>query len=243
VKAVRSLHGKEGVPLEEIAVLYRINARSEPFEEAFAAAAIPYQVRDGAFLRRPGPRSVLQRLKRVGGSVAEAVVAITDELGYDPEATPDADEEVTRQSDLGRMRSLAVEFERAHPRGRRGRVRRRARRALLDRAHRPRREPAHVSPREGVGVRRGVPAEAARRRAPVPFGPREGRPRGGTPAPVRRDHARPHVPVPHLAECRPRASRARSWTRWSSCRPRPRARRRRPVRRSPSAEEERCSTD
>jgi len=117
VKAVRSLHGKEGVPLEEIAVLYRINARSEPFEEAFAAAAIPYQVRDGAFLRRPGPRSVLQRVKRAGGSVAEAVDAITDQLGYDPEATPDADEEVTRQSDLGRMRSLAVEFERAHPEG------------------------------------------------------------------------------------------------------------------------------
>ena len=38
-----------------MAVLYRINARSEPFEEAFAAAGIPYQVRDGAFLRRPGP--------------------------------------------------------------------------------------------------------------------------------------------------------------------------------------------
>ena len=54
------------VPLEEIAVLYRINARSEPFEEAFAAAGIPYQVRDGAFLRRPGPRSVLHRLKRAG---------------------------------------------------------------------------------------------------------------------------------------------------------------------------------
>jgi DNA helicase-2/ATP-dependent DNA helicase PcrA len=113
VQAVRRLYQEEEVPLEEIAVLYRINARSEPFEEAFAAAAIPYQVRDGAFLRRPGPRSVLQRLKRVGGSVAEAVGAITDELGYDPEATPDADEEVTRQSDLGRMRSLAAEFDRA----------------------------------------------------------------------------------------------------------------------------------
>jgi DNA helicase II / ATP-dependent DNA helicase PcrA len=114
VQAVRGLHQDEDVPLEEIAVLYRINARSEPFEEAFAAAGIPYQVRDGAFLRRPGPRSVLQRLKRSGaGSVAEAVEAITDRLGYDPEATPDADEEVTRQSDLGRMRSLAAEFERA----------------------------------------------------------------------------------------------------------------------------------
>jgi len=114
VKAVRALHAHEAVPLEEIAVVYRINARSEPFEEAFAAAAIPYQVRDGAFLRRPGPRAVLQRLKRAGiGSVAEAVEAVTDQLGYDPEASPDADEEVTRQSDLGRMRSLATEFERA----------------------------------------------------------------------------------------------------------------------------------
>ena len=118
VQAVRRLYQEEAVELEEIAVLYRINARSEPFEEAFAAAAIPYQVRDGAFLRRPGPRAVLQRLKRAGaGSVAEAVATISDQLGYDPEAAPDADEEVTRQSDLGRMRSLAAEFERAHPDG------------------------------------------------------------------------------------------------------------------------------
>jgi len=122
VEAVRGLHKglhkEESVPLEEIAVLYRINARSEPFEEAFAAAGIPYQVRDGAFLRRPGSRSVLQRLKRASaGSVAEAVEAITDALGYDPSASPDSDEEVTRQSDLGRMRSLAAEFERAHPDG------------------------------------------------------------------------------------------------------------------------------
>jgi DNA helicase-2/ATP-dependent DNA helicase PcrA len=119
VEAARRLHDEEAVPFEEIAVLYRINARSEPFEEAFAAAGIPYQVRDGAFLRRPGPRSVLQRLRRPpgAGSLAEAVDAITNELGYDPEATPDADEEVTRQSDLARMRSLAAEFERAHPDG------------------------------------------------------------------------------------------------------------------------------
>jgi DNA helicase II / ATP-dependent DNA helicase PcrA len=118
VQAVQRLATEEAVPLEEIAVLHRINARSEPFEEAFAAAGIPYQVRDGAFLRRPGPRSVLQRLRRASaGSVAEAVAAITDQLGYDPEASPEADEEVTRQSDLGRMRSLASEFELAHPGG------------------------------------------------------------------------------------------------------------------------------
>jgi DNA helicase-2/ATP-dependent DNA helicase PcrA len=119
VDAARLLHDEEAVPFEEIAVLYRINARSEPFEEAFAAAGIPYQVRDGAFLRRPGPRGVLQRLKRASaeGSIGREVERITAELGYDPEASPDADEEVTRQSDLARMRSLASEFERSHPDG------------------------------------------------------------------------------------------------------------------------------
>jgi DNA helicase-2/ATP-dependent DNA helicase PcrA len=49
------------------------------------------------------------------GSVAEIVAVITDQLGYDPDASPDAAEEVTRQADLARMRSLASEFERAHP--------------------------------------------------------------------------------------------------------------------------------
>ena len=119
VEGVRRLAREGTVPLEEIAVLYRINARSEPFEEAFAAAGVPYQVRDGSFLRRPGPRSVLQRLRRFreGGSIAEAVDAIAVELGYDPEASPDADEEITRQSDLARMRALASEFGRSHPDG------------------------------------------------------------------------------------------------------------------------------
>src|SRR5438552_3385771 len=39
VERVRRLDA-EGVPLEEMAVIYRINARSERFEEAFAAARI-----------------------------------------------------------------------------------------------------------------------------------------------------------------------------------------------------------
>jgi ATP-dependent DNA helicase UvrD/PcrA len=118
VKAVRRLRDDAAVPLDQIAVLYRINARSEQFEEAFAAAGIPYQVRDGAFLRRPGPRAVIQRMKRTrGGSVAQTVAGVTDELGYDADASPEADEEVTRQSDLGRLRSLASEFEGAHPDG------------------------------------------------------------------------------------------------------------------------------
>jgi DNA helicase-2/ATP-dependent DNA helicase PcrA len=111
VSTARELH-HDGVAWDQIAVLMRINARSERFEEALAAATIPYQVRDGAFLRRTGPRAVLAQLKRGGGGVgvAQAVAAVTDGLGYAPDAAHDSDEELTRQADLGRMRQLAQEY-------------------------------------------------------------------------------------------------------------------------------------
>ena len=97
-----------------MAVLYRINARSEPFEEAFAAAGIPYQVRDGAFLRRPGPRAAMARLRRATArpDVVAVVEAATDEVGFDPESGSDDTEEVTRQADLARLRALAAEYQR-----------------------------------------------------------------------------------------------------------------------------------
>jgi DNA helicase-2/ATP-dependent DNA helicase PcrA len=111
---VRRLRG-EGVAFEEMAVLYRINARSEPYEEAFAAAGVPYQVRDAAFLRRPGPRSVLARLRKsASAGVVEAVELATAAVGFDPTTEPDDAEEVTRQADLGRLRALAAEFAAAH---------------------------------------------------------------------------------------------------------------------------------
>jgi DNA helicase-2/ATP-dependent DNA helicase PcrA len=109
----RRLH-RDGVAFEEMAVIYRINARSEPYEEAFAAAEVPYQVRDGAFLRRPGPRAVLAALRRPGsGTVAELVDAATDAVGYDPDTLSDDAEEITRQADLGRLRALATEYRNA----------------------------------------------------------------------------------------------------------------------------------
>ena len=111
VAEARRLHD-DGTDWDEIAVLYRINARSEPYEEAFAAASIPYQVRDGAFLRRPGPRAVLARLRPAAAArdVAGAVEQVTDALGYAPAADHDTDEEATRQADLGRLRQLAAEY-------------------------------------------------------------------------------------------------------------------------------------
>jgi DNA helicase-2/ATP-dependent DNA helicase PcrA len=113
VAEARRLHDG-GTPWEQIAVLYRINARSEAYEEALAAAGVPYQVRDGSFLRRPGPRGVIARLRRAGGAsdVADAVVAATDAIGYALGGVSDdaGEDEATRQADLGRMRALADEY-------------------------------------------------------------------------------------------------------------------------------------
>jgi DNA helicase-2/ATP-dependent DNA helicase PcrA len=112
IERCRTLHDT-GTSWDQMAVLYRVNARSELFEEAFAAEGIAYQVRDGAFLRRPGPRALLGRLRRAPQrpDVATLVEALTDELGYDPEATSDVDEEITRQADLGRLRAIAAEYQ------------------------------------------------------------------------------------------------------------------------------------
>lgn len=120
VDEVRRLHATDGIPFEEMAVLYRINARSERFERALADAGIPFQVRDGAFLRRSAARATLARLRRAGGapgSVTAAVDGATAALGFDPDTEPDSEEEATRQSDLARLRALAREFAEARPDG------------------------------------------------------------------------------------------------------------------------------
>jgi DNA helicase-2/ATP-dependent DNA helicase PcrA len=112
VKEINRL-ATQGTPFEEIAILYRINARSDDYEEALLAAHIPYQVRDGAFLRRPGPRNVLRRLARAdkNAPAADLVTKAANDLGWTPDADePDGTEEATRQADLGRLVQLAEEF-------------------------------------------------------------------------------------------------------------------------------------
>lgn len=105
-----------GVAWEEMAVLYRINGRSEPLEQALAAARIPYQVAGAAFLRRPAARAVLAALRRapVGpAGVAAAVEQVVGQMGYRPEADPAgaaSGEEATRQADLGRLLALGREY-------------------------------------------------------------------------------------------------------------------------------------
>lgn len=63
-KAIARLIGK-GVPAAEIAVLYRINAQSEAYEQALTEAGIPYQVRGGeGFFQRPEVRQAVQALRQ-----------------------------------------------------------------------------------------------------------------------------------------------------------------------------------
>jgi len=111
VDEIRRLHEAENVSFERIAVLHRINGRSEDFEEALSKAGIPFQVRDGSFLRRPAARTILARLRHTpDGDIAGAVAGFVASAGYDPDADDVTGDEATRQADLGRMLRLAQEF-------------------------------------------------------------------------------------------------------------------------------------
>jgi DNA helicase II / ATP-dependent DNA helicase PcrA len=102
---------REGIPYEEIAVLYRINSRSEEFEEALSEAGIPYQVRGGAFLARPAARGMLRALRGSGGRPVAVIAEVAKAQGLTPAAPQEVgEEELTRQGDLARFVRLAEEF-------------------------------------------------------------------------------------------------------------------------------------
>jgi DNA helicase-2/ATP-dependent DNA helicase PcrA len=111
VGQVRRLAG-EGVPYEEMAVLYRLNARSDDFEEAFALAGIPFQVRGAAFIQRPAAQRTLRLLRgRQDASAVGAVTEVVRRQGW--VASPPTglgEEELTRQADLSRLLALAEQL-------------------------------------------------------------------------------------------------------------------------------------
>jgi DNA helicase-2/ATP-dependent DNA helicase PcrA len=104
---------QEGIAFEDMGVLYRINFRSEDYEDAFASFGLPYQVRDGAFLARPAARGLIPRLRRGRRKeVAAEVRRLAQGAGYVPERRDDLGEaELTRQNDLARLIRLAEEFD------------------------------------------------------------------------------------------------------------------------------------
>ena len=107
VGAIRSLD----VPLEEIVILCRTNARLTDFEELLHDAHIPFQ--GASLLQRDAARRIIRRLERLTGVDAEeAVRAAATEAGWLPQL-PDklGDRELVRQTDLSRLVSLAEVFD------------------------------------------------------------------------------------------------------------------------------------
>ncbi|KUH81378.1 MULTISPECIES: ATP-dependent DNA helicase UvrD2 [unclassified Mycobacterium] len=82
---------ESGTEPAEIAVLYRINAQSEVYEEALTEAGVPYQVRGGeGFFSRQEIRQALVALQRaadrdVDGTLPEVVRAVLEPLGLTAE--------------------------------------------------------------------------------------------------------------------------------------------------------------
>jgi len=63
----------EGVPAREIAVLFRTNAQSQAFEQAFADAGVPYVLRGAErFFERPAVREAVMRLRGAARSGGDA---------------------------------------------------------------------------------------------------------------------------------------------------------------------------
>ena len=110
VGRVRELHAA-GTPLEEMAVLIRLNARSVDFEEAFGEAEIPFQ--GAALLTRDAARQLLKGLAgSTARSVAYEVTRLARDHGFVETPPPGLGErELTRQSDLARLIKLAEEFD------------------------------------------------------------------------------------------------------------------------------------
>jgi DNA helicase-2/ATP-dependent DNA helicase PcrA len=81
----------DGTPAAEIAVLYRINAQSEVYEEALTEAGIAYQVRGGeGFFTRQEIRQALVALQRASergadGPLPETVRGVLEPLGLTTE--------------------------------------------------------------------------------------------------------------------------------------------------------------
>ena len=127
-----SLLHKQGVPLSEMAVLFRINAQSEGFEEALTARGISYVVRGAArFFERQEVRQALALMRgqvRAGAEDSEELLdqvrGVLTGMGWSPDAptargqardrweslqalVSQATTHATTEADAGRVPSLA----------------------------------------------------------------------------------------------------------------------------------------
>jgi len=107
----------EGVSLKDIAVLYRINAQSEVYEEALSRAAIPYVIRGGErFFDRSEVREgilLLRGAARAGESAGDLpahVTAVLGTVGYQPTPPSGPGAARARWESLAALVALAAEL-------------------------------------------------------------------------------------------------------------------------------------
>ncbi|WP_338018126.1 ATP-dependent DNA helicase UvrD2 [Streptomyces taklimakanensis] len=118
-----------GVSASEIAVLYRVNAQSEVYEQALADAGVPYQLRGAErFFERPEVREAglaLRGAARAGGNdtlLADAVDlpsqvrAVLGGTGWTPQPPAGSGAVRDRWESLAALVRLAEDFGRARPR-------------------------------------------------------------------------------------------------------------------------------
>ncbi|MBF6052578.1 AAA family ATPase [Streptomyces eurocidicus] len=118
-----------GVPASEIAILYRINAQSEVYEQALADLGVPYQLRGAErFFERPEVREaglLLRGAARAGGhtdpqladadDVPSQVRAVLGTRGWKPEPPVGSGAVRDRWESLAALVRLAEDFVRARP--------------------------------------------------------------------------------------------------------------------------------
>ena len=114
---LRDLH-RRGTPWAEMAVLFRINAQSEAFEEALSSAGVPYQVRGAArFFDRPEVREAITRLRgaaRAGEATDDLVAdvgAVLTGIGWSEAPPPGRGQQRDRWESWQALVDQAREFD------------------------------------------------------------------------------------------------------------------------------------
>ena len=113
----------DGTPASEIAVLFRINAQSETFEQALAEAAVPYVLRGGErFFERPEVREAVFLLRGAArgeqpdeGTLPDVVRSVLAAVGFGPVPPSGSGAARDRWESLAALVRLAEERVGAEP--------------------------------------------------------------------------------------------------------------------------------
>lgn len=120
---------ESGVPATEIAILVRINAMTEPFEDALSRAEVPYHVSGSSgFFSRPEVRKAIALIRgaAVGAAgndedgavdVAEAVTALLIGMGWSTTAPPGTGSLRSQWESLAALQASAQDWSARTPQG------------------------------------------------------------------------------------------------------------------------------